>query len=155
MLFIPNFFFLLNWRDLHSHEHFKLEISYKCDIKAEKSSTSCKFHERRNGLRPMGSNADPLEMKRTYFLKFVWSWMFGDRVERVWMHSSEHDTLSFITFPFGLSAVYFSDDKNYQFITVISDRPNQNLKMIWTLKMTTARVVETSVIVNNNKLNLL
>ena len=81
--------------------------------------------------------------------------MFGDQVERVWRHSSEHDTQSFITFPFGLSALYFSDDKNYQFITVISDRPNQNLKMIWTLKMTTARVVETSVIVNNNKLNLL
>ena len=29
----------------------------KCDIKAENSSTLCKFHKRtRKGLRPMGSN---------------------------------------------------------------------------------------------------
>ena len=45
-------------RDLHFHEHFRLEISSKCDIKAENSSTLCKFHEGREGLRPMGSNVD-------------------------------------------------------------------------------------------------
>ena len=32
----------------------------KCDIKAENSSTLCKFHEGRKGLQPMGSNADCL-----------------------------------------------------------------------------------------------
>ena len=55
--FIP-IFFLLNWRDFH--EHFQLEISSKCDIKAENSSTLCKFHKRTKGLRvrPMGSNTD-------------------------------------------------------------------------------------------------
>ena len=53
-----NFFSLSNWRDLHFHEHFQLEISLKCAIKAETSSTLCKFHEGRKGLRPMGSNAD-------------------------------------------------------------------------------------------------
>ena len=37
--------------------------------------------------------------------------MFGDQVERVWMHSSENDTQSFTTFPFGLSALYFSDEE--------------------------------------------
>ena len=51
-------FFLSNCRDLHFHEHLQLEISSKCDIKAENSSTLCKFHEGRKGLRPMGSNAD-------------------------------------------------------------------------------------------------
>ena len=30
----------------------------KCDIKAENSSTLCKFHKGRKGLRPMGYNAD-------------------------------------------------------------------------------------------------
>ena len=47
------FFFLSNWRDLHFHEHFQLEISSKCDIKAENSSTLCKFHKGRSrkGLR--------------------------------------------------------------------------------------------------------
>ena len=53
-------FFLSNRRDSHFHEHFQLEISSKCDIKAENSSTLCKFHEGRKGLRPMGSNADLL-----------------------------------------------------------------------------------------------
>ena len=53
-------FFLSNWRDFHFHEHIKLEISSKCDIKAENSSTLCKFHEGRKGLRPMGSDADRL-----------------------------------------------------------------------------------------------
>ena len=53
-------FFLSIWRDLHLHEHFQLEISSKCDIKAENSSTLCKFHEGRKGLQPMGSNADCL-----------------------------------------------------------------------------------------------
>ena len=43
---------------MHSHEHFQLEISSKCVIKAENSSTLCKFHEGRKGLGPMGSNAD-------------------------------------------------------------------------------------------------
>ena len=51
-------FFLSNWRDLHFHEHFQLEISSKSDIKAENSSTLRKFHEGRKG--PMGSNADLL-----------------------------------------------------------------------------------------------
>ena len=51
-------FFLLNWRDSHFHEHFQLEISSKCDIIAENSSTWCKFHKGRKGLWPMGSNAD-------------------------------------------------------------------------------------------------
>ena len=35
-----------------------IEISSKGDIKAENSSTLCKFHKRRKGLRPMGSNPD-------------------------------------------------------------------------------------------------
>ena len=51
------FIFLSNWRDLQFHEHFQLEVRSKCDIKAENSSTLCKFHEGRKGLRPMGSNA--------------------------------------------------------------------------------------------------
>ena len=51
-------FFLSNWMDLHFHEHFWLEISFKCDIKAENSSTLFKFHEERKGLRPVGCNAD-------------------------------------------------------------------------------------------------
>ena len=34
----------------------------KCDIKAVNSSTLCKFHEGREGLRPMGSNADRLHI---------------------------------------------------------------------------------------------
>ena len=56
----PNInFFLSNWRDFHFQEHFQLEISSKSDIKAENSSTLCKFHEERKGLRPMRSNADP------------------------------------------------------------------------------------------------
>ena len=50
--------FLSNWRDLYFHEHFHLEISSKCDIKAVNSSILCKFHEGRKELRPMGSNAD-------------------------------------------------------------------------------------------------
>ena len=57
-VFQVNFFFFLNWRELHFHEHFQLEISFKCDIKAENSSTLFKFHEERKGLRPVGSNAD-------------------------------------------------------------------------------------------------
>ena len=51
-------FFLSNCRDLRFHEHFQFEIASKCDIKAENSSTLCKLHEGRKGLRPMGSNAD-------------------------------------------------------------------------------------------------
>ena len=43
---------------MNFHEHFQLEISSKCDIKAENSQpTLCKFYEGRKGLRPMGSNA--------------------------------------------------------------------------------------------------
>ena len=34
-------------------------MSSKFDIKAENSSTLCKFHEGRKGLRPMGANGDP------------------------------------------------------------------------------------------------
>ena len=41
-------------------KHFQLEISSKCDIKAENSSTLYTFHEGRKGLRPMGSNDDAL-----------------------------------------------------------------------------------------------
>ena len=37
-----------------------IDTSSKCDIKAENSSTLCKFHAGRKGLRPMGSNADRL-----------------------------------------------------------------------------------------------
>ena len=33
-------------------------MSSKCDIKAKNSSTLCKFHKGKKGLRPMGSNAD-------------------------------------------------------------------------------------------------
>ena len=47
-------FFLSDWRDLHFHEHFQLKISSKCDIKAENSSTLCKFHKGRKVLRPRG-----------------------------------------------------------------------------------------------------
>ena len=36
---------------------FQLGISSKCDIKAENSSTLCKFHEGRKGLRLLESNA--------------------------------------------------------------------------------------------------
>ena len=60
--FLPPFYHVpspsLNWRDLHFHEHFQLEISSKCDIKAENSSTLCTFLKGRKGLRPMRSNAD-------------------------------------------------------------------------------------------------
>ena len=45
---------------MHFHEHLQLEISSKCDVKVENSSTLCKFHKGRKGLRPMGSNADPI-----------------------------------------------------------------------------------------------
>ena len=38
-----------------------IDTSSKCDIKAENSSTLCKFHAGRKGLRPMGSNADRLK----------------------------------------------------------------------------------------------
>ena len=75
-------FFLSNWRDLHFHEHFQLEISSKCDIKAENSSTLCKFHDGRKVIRPMGSNADRLKPtkllvqdlygKKYLFLNMVW-----------------------------------------------------------------------------------
>ena len=51
-------FFLSNWRDLHFQEHFQLEISSKSDIKAENSSTLCKFYDRRKGS--MWCNADLL-----------------------------------------------------------------------------------------------
>ena len=44
--------------NLHFHEYFQLGISSKCDLKAENSSTLCKFHKGKRGLRPMGSNAD-------------------------------------------------------------------------------------------------
>ena len=39
----------------------RIETSSKCDIKAENSSTLCKFHAGRKGLRRMGSNADRLK----------------------------------------------------------------------------------------------
>ena len=52
------FFSLSNRKNLDFHEHFLLEILSKCEIKAEKSSTLCIFHKGREGLRPMGSNAD-------------------------------------------------------------------------------------------------
>ena len=55
-------FFFSNWKDLHLHKHFQLEISCKCDIKAQNSSTLCKLYEGRKGLRPMGSNADLIYM---------------------------------------------------------------------------------------------
>ena len=42
------FFFFQILRDLHFHEHFELGISSKCDIKAENSSTLCKFHKGRS-----------------------------------------------------------------------------------------------------------
>ena len=54
-------FFLSNWRDLHFHEHFQLEISSKCDTKPEDSCTLCKYRQGRKGLRPMVSNADHVE----------------------------------------------------------------------------------------------
>ena len=57
LLLISNIF-LSNWRDLHFYEHFQLEISSKCDIKAENSSTLCNVPKGRKGLRQMGSNAD-------------------------------------------------------------------------------------------------
>ena len=50
--------FLSNWRELDFHERFHLEISSKCDIKAENSSTLCKFRKGRKWLQPMGSNPD-------------------------------------------------------------------------------------------------
>ena len=50
------FVFLSNWRELDFHERFHLEISSKCDIKAENSSTLCKFRKGRKWLQPMGSN---------------------------------------------------------------------------------------------------
>ena len=52
------FFSLSNRKNLDFHEHFLLEILSKCEIKAGKSSTLCIFHKGREGLRPMGSNAD-------------------------------------------------------------------------------------------------
>ena len=53
LLLIFNFFFLS--KKMRFREHFLLEISPKCDIKVENSSTLCKFHEGRKGLRLMGS----------------------------------------------------------------------------------------------------
>ena len=93
-VFQVNFFFFLNWRELHFHEHFQLEISFKCDIKAENSSTLFKFHEERKGLRPVGSNADQKNHSRksvspkgcdTFFC--VWgspieAWLFFFLVKR-------------------------------------------------------------------------
>ena len=38
--------------------HFRLEVSSKCDLEAENSSTLYKFCEGRKELWPMGSNAD-------------------------------------------------------------------------------------------------
>ena len=52
------FVFLSNWRELDFHERFHLEISSKCDIKAENGSTLCKFRKGRKWLQPMGSNPD-------------------------------------------------------------------------------------------------
>ena len=77
-----NFFFLSNWRHLHFHEHFQLEISSECDIKAENRSTLCRFHEGRKGLLSMGSNADLtlISSKPPPFLLadgVFWSW-FGE-----------------------------------------------------------------------------
>ena len=53
LLIFKKFFFLQ--RNLHFREHFPLEVSPKCDLKVENSSTLCKFHEERKGLRSMGS----------------------------------------------------------------------------------------------------
>ena len=51
-------FFSFKLKRLSLSFHFQLEISSsKCDIKAESSSTLCKFHKGRKGLRPMRSNA--------------------------------------------------------------------------------------------------
>ena len=50
LLTIVTIFFLSNWRDLHFHEQIQL--------KAGNSSSLCKLHKGRKGLRPMGSNAD-------------------------------------------------------------------------------------------------
>ena len=47
-------FFSFKLRDLHFHEHFQLEISSKCDIKAENSSTLCKFHDGEKGAEVDG-----------------------------------------------------------------------------------------------------
>ena len=55
---IHSFFFKTEETCTFMNEHFQLEISFKCDIKAENSSTLSKFHEGRKGLRSMGSNAD-------------------------------------------------------------------------------------------------
>ena len=38
-------------------KHLQLEIASKWDIKAENSSTLCKFHEGKKGLRSVGCNA--------------------------------------------------------------------------------------------------
>ena len=61
-IFHINFFFFqiketCTFMNISSLKHH-LRWSSKCDIKAENSSTLCKFHEGRKGLRPMGSNAD-------------------------------------------------------------------------------------------------
>ena len=56
-LFISSFV-SFKLKGLQFHEHFQLEIPSKCDVKAENSSTLCKFHEGRKGATPMGSNAD-------------------------------------------------------------------------------------------------
>ena len=53
-VFHDNFFSL----KLKRLAYFRFEVSSKCDLKAENSSTLCKFHEGRKELRTMGSNAD-------------------------------------------------------------------------------------------------
>ena len=48
LLIFKKFFFFQ--RNLHFREHFPLEVSPKCDLKVENSSTLCKFHEERKGM---------------------------------------------------------------------------------------------------------
>ena len=61
-VFRINFFFFqiketCTFMNISSLKHH-LRRSSKCDIKAENSSTLCKFHEGRKGLWLMGSNGD-------------------------------------------------------------------------------------------------
>ena len=54
LLIFKNIFFFQ--RNLHFREHFLVEISPECDVKAENScSYLYKFYKGRKGLRPMGS----------------------------------------------------------------------------------------------------
>jgi len=92
-VFCINFFFALNWRELYCDEHFQIEISSKCDIKAQNSSIWCKCHEGRKGLRPMGSNADHFWIRNFFFLDMasVHKYPVNPTYESatVWFHSLE------------------------------------------------------------------